>query len=96
MKENLSELNKLEELLIKQGAEYERNDGAWRHQINVFDQGERIWDAICQKGSFGYEEGLLEIMGVIVDGEPGQVEGWLTAKEIMRRYRSWIKKGVLE
>ena len=44
------------------------------------------WDAVCQKGSYGYEEGLLEIYGSIVrpDAEDS-VEGWLTAIDVIER-----------
>ena len=58
-----------------------------RHQICVPNQEYPIWDAICQRGSHGYEEGLLEIYGVIVnetiDGDT--VVGWLTAEDIIKR-----------
>lgn len=44
------------------------------------------WDAICHSFSYGHEEGLLEIMGTLVDEEIGDtVEGCLTAEEILRR-----------
>ena len=40
-----------------------------RHQICVPDQDTPVWDVICQYGSYGYEEGLLEAYGAIVDEE---------------------------
>ena len=44
------------------------------------------WDAICHSFSYGHEDGLLEIMGILVDEEVGDtVEGCLTAEEILRR-----------
>lgn len=59
-----------------------------RHQVIVYDQinGEQMrrWDAICHRGSYGYEDGLLEIMGCIVPEEtPGNVEGFLTADQVI-------------
>ena len=53
-----------------------------KHQITVCRNGEYLWDAICHYGSYGYEQGLLEIYGSLVDG--GGVKGWLTAEEVIR------------
>lgn len=55
-----------------------------RHQICVPNQRYALWDVICQKGSYGYQEGLLEAYGDIVDAE-GEVEGYLTAQDIIER-----------
>lgn len=43
------------------------------------------WDAICHLGSYGHENGLLEIYGSIVQNENDTVEGYLTAEEILER-----------
>ena len=43
------------------------------------------WDAICHSGSYGHEQGLLEVMGTIVRADDDDVEGWLTAEEILQR-----------
>ena len=43
------------------------------------------WDAICHSGSYGHSEGLLEIYGSIVQSEYDDVEGYLTAEEILER-----------
>ena len=58
-----------------------------RHQIIVYDDyGNRRWDAICHYGSYGYEQGLLEIMGDIVKPEDGDdVAGYLTADDVIKR-----------
>ena len=88
----MSELDKLEEYLKEHGAEYTRYDEDREfgnvHQIVVFSRtGRRKWDAICQTGSYGYAEGLLEIMGSLVkpklDGDT--VVGFLTAEDVIRR-----------
>ena len=73
----MNELDKLEAYLKEKGIRYNRIDKNDRfggfgygsqHQICVFDEsGEMLWDAICHGGSYGYEKGLLEIMGSIVD-----------------------------
>ena len=69
-------------------------------QIRVYDdvsddEGlEPDWDAICFYGSFGYEEGLLEIYGNIVDPDKDgdSVVGHLTAADIMERLRLYEKE----
>ena len=86
----MSELDKLENYLKERGIQYERIDeeGIFnRHQILVKDKnGDVIWDAICQLGSYGYEAGLLEIMGALVRPEDSDsVAGWLTAEDIIMR-----------
>ena len=99
---DLTELNKLEQYLKIQGIPYERIDKEDkfldenhkycllefdRHQIGVPSlYGEREWDAICHRGSYGAEQGLLEIMGTIVSPKAGDtVEGYLTAEDIIER-----------
>lgn len=99
----MSELDKLEKYLKEHGYEYKRSDiketplTIERHQVIVYDNGAWSWDAICQHGSYGYEEGLLEIMGDIVwyDIDGDSVRGWLTANDVIARIvrgaeRKWI------
>ena len=95
----MSELDKLEMYLKENEIRYKRidepafipmiDDGdVGRHQIVVYDEkGGRKWDAICQFGSYGYEEGLLEIYGNIVDKKKDgdTVVGWLTADDVIER-----------
>lgn len=97
----MSELDKLEAYLKEHGYEYERiteenmNTDLWsrevvdmgRKQIVVSENGKRKWDAICQWGSYGYNEGLLEIYGSIVDEKKDgdDVVGWLTAQDVIDR-----------
>lgn len=97
----MSELDKLEKYLLDHRITYERYevheevDGPagmtfemGRHQICVPEEGEVCrWDAICQRGSFGYEAGLLEIYGEIVDEatDGDSVVGWLTAEDVIKR-----------
>lgn len=84
-----SELDKLAQYLDEHDISYERIDKESadsdinRHQIIVRSkEGTRLWDAVCQYGSYGYEEGLLEVMGIITDED---VEGWLTAQDVISR-----------
>lgn len=91
----MSELDKLTEYLRAHHYRYTRIDKSMpkrdnsigiaidRHQVIVYDMsGKELWDAVCHYGSYGYDEGLLEIMGTIANGD---VEGWLTADEIILR-----------
>ena len=97
----MSELDKLEKYLIEHRIEYNRYDvnQEWdvgdgvviemdRHQICVPEEGDRCkWDAICQRGSYGYELGLLEIYGEIVDEKKDgdTIVGHLTAEDVIKR-----------
>lgn len=98
----MSEMDKLEKYLILKGYRYKRfeetnvseimGEDIGRKQIVVYKDGKRSWDAICNYGSYGYAEGLLEIMGDIVDiGKDGDsVVGWLTAQDVINR----LERGV--
>jgi hypothetical protein len=86
----MSEMEKLEKYLKEKGYKYDRKQEQWGYyninQIIVYDkEGKRQWDAICHRGSYGYEQGLLEIMGSIVKPGGDRVEGWLTAEDIIKR-----------
>lgn len=89
----MSELDKLEKYLKDNNIRYDRIDemGRYgRHQINVLDDCDNIlWDAICHRGSYGFEEGLLEIYGDIVnDDDNDSVVGWLTAEDVIKRIKA--------
>lgn len=43
------------------------------------------WDAVCHGFSYGHENDLLEIMGSIVRCDDDDVEGYLTAEDILNR-----------
>ena len=91
----MTEIDKLEEYLKEIGAKYERTDTEEKrdeigriealdcHQIIVFDDnGKRLWDVVCHRGSYGWEQGLLEAYGKIVE-KSRDVVGWLTAEKII-------------
>lgn len=98
----MSELDKLEVYLKENDIAYERyevnhrwecdeNSSVYimdRHQICVPKDGKECeWDAMCQYGSYGYEDGLLEIYGNIVDPKTDgdTVVGFLTAEDVIER-----------
>ena len=56
----------------------------YRHQICVPNQQYILWDVICQEGSYGYHDGLLEAFGDIVEAND-VVEGYLTTQDIIER-----------
>lgn len=96
---DLTQLDKLEIYLREHNIAYDRIDkeevleetphGKYvvqceQHQIIVPPQNQkRQWDVICHRGSYGHEEGLLELMGIITRGYG--VEGWLTADDVIKR-----------
>lgn len=66
----------------------------WGAQVIVYDdEGNRLWDAVINKASYGHEKGLLEIMGSAIvkkvslmgDDDEDDVLGWLTADEILEK-----------
>ena len=91
----MEQLNILEQYLKEKGIKYQRIDktraenfGIDRHQIIVPCGGDDFeWDVICHMGSYGYEKGLLELYGNLVDEEKDgdSVVGWLTAKDVIDR-----------
>lgn len=104
MSADLTELNKLEEYLRRNQVPYKRlddeQDNGWRcidrHQIAVYEDPEKTkfsWDAICHLGSYGYEDGLLEVMGapVVRDSDGDDVCGYLTAEDVIERYEEGLK-----
>ena len=59
------------------------------YQIVIEKDGTRLCDAICHYGSYGYEEGLIEIMGGLTEEERenDHVLGHLTADEVFKRFK---------
>lgn len=90
---NLNEFVKLVVGLNQKGLKIDTElDTNWGAQVIVYDdEGNRLWDAVINKASYGSERGLLEIMGsAIVDKiklseEPTDVIGWLTADDILEK-----------
>lgn len=77
---DFSEIDKLEKGLQEKNIPYDRHrlfDG-WQIECDG-------WDAICHRGSYGGTDGLLEIMGDIVENDDDDVEGYLRAKDILSR-----------
>jgi len=90
------ELNKLEKYLKKNNYNYTRiekevwigNVDIGRHQIVVFNEnGDKLWDVICQYGSEGHADGLLEAMGapVVKYNDRSRIVGCLSADDVIKR-----------
>jgi len=62
------------------------NEQPWTF-LKVFDKWFiRSWDVVCHEYSYGGTAGLLEIYGDIAGLEPGDVDGWLTAENVIHKY----------
>ena len=62
-----------------------RHDGG--EQIVAHDAaGNRIWDGVWGWGTYGFERGLIEVMGAQLLGHD-DVEGWLTARQVTKMWR---------
>lgn len=79
----MTEMDKLDAMLTKRGIEhtYDRNFQLCGTQIIVYEHGERAWDAVCTRFSYGSMDGYLEVMS---ENFPTKVEGWLTAEQVMK------------
>lgn len=83
----LTEIKKLADGLMEKGITFTFHAFYKGYQIIVNDPRtqEYRWDAVCHDFSYGNDEGLLEIMGDIVENDYDSVEGWLTAEDILKR-----------
>ena len=88
----MKEMEKLISLLKENKIPFEVKE-SYNNSKQVFypNVENKIIDVICFNGSFGYENGLLEIMN------KGKVTGHLTAQEVFKRIMrkentKWLKK----
>lgn len=105
MTTDLTEMNKLEKYLHEKHIPYDRIDQdkildqsgfvrLERHQMCVPNANYLwSWDVICHWGSYGHEEGLLELSGDLVDykKDGDTVVGYLTADDVIRRIESYVE-----
>lgn len=92
----MTEMNKLMWLLDNALIPYELVYQDWTDSIQVWypSKENAICDVICHRFSYGGDEGLLEIMGLLTDEEAeyDSVVGWLTAKNVFTRiFRHYYK-----
>ena len=81
----MTEMQKLDAALTEMGIEHtydrEFQNGS---QIVVTENGKYRWDAICTPASYGWPEGLLEVMGKPLLGNSNDVLGYLKAYDVLR------------
>ena len=78
------EMDKLDASLTEMGVEHTYNDDYMGGvQIVVTENGKYRWDAICTPDSYGWNEGLLEVMGKPLLGHGG-VMGYRTAEDVLK------------
>lgn len=93
----LKEFEKLEDYLIDNDYVYERIDKVNSstkdeerdyHQLIAYTKkSDEVFDVVISKSlhSYGYEKGLLELSGCLVKSKDDDVEGFLTADDIIKR-----------
>lgn len=83
----LTEIKKLADGLMEKGIAFtfHRFSEGYQIVVNNLETKEYKWDAVCHNFSYGHDEGLLEIMGEIVDNDYDAIEGWLSAEDILKR-----------
>lgn len=90
---NTEELNKLIDFLSKNNINFRLFDPfntGYATQVSVYDKDDVYqWDAVTNDISMGGKDGLIEIMGNIVQVSD-DVEGYLTSDDIIQRIK--IKK----
>ncbi len=91
-----NEMDKLIPMLCKADIPFDLTIHMGRSQIIYPSVKEKVCDAVLHWGSYGREQGLLEIMG-LVENEEDAVEGWMTAEQVFDRildhYLDHYKKG---
>lgn len=88
---NFEEFDKLERLLVDAEIPYEKQRNFSGKQIAYPRFGDDlVCSVILHRGSYGHEEGLLEIMGLLTDEEyeRDSVAGCLTADDVFNRIKN--------
>ena len=92
----MNEIKRLHEMLNEANIPHTFTDDMFEnlifypsYQIVIEKDGIRLCHAIYHYGSYGYEQGLLEIMGGLTEEERGydEVLGYLTAEEVFKRFK---------
>lgn len=91
-KENYKEILRLKEMLEKAGIPFEFNEYMGGYQL-CYPKKETFDDIVCSviehNGSYGQEQDLLEIMGLLTDEElkNDDVVGFLSAENVFERIK---------
>jgi hypothetical protein len=87
-----NEMDKLIPMLCKADIPFDLAIHMGRPQIIYPSLENHVCDAVLHWGSYGREQGLLEIMGLVDEDAGDDVEGWLTAEEVFARISEHYKK----
>lgn len=79
----MTEMEKLIKLLESANIPFETDTVFGTAQVCYPNCENVVCDAICHQYSYGFEKGLLEIMGLTHNGD--NVEGFLTAQQVFNR-----------
>lgn len=97
----LDELENLKLLLEENNIEYKfiferaSNPKYNRRLVKLYNEyGDEVLSAICHYGSYGYEQGKIEIMGLLTKEESkhNSVVGFLDAKNVLKRIKKYLKE----
>lgn len=98
----LDELERLKALLDDNNIEYKfiferaSNPKYNRRLVKLYDNyGSEVLSAICHYGSYGYEQGKIEIMGLLTKTEQKHssgVVGYLDADNVLKRIKKYLKE----
>lgn len=80
-----NEMDKLIPMLCKADIPFDLAIHMGRPQIIYPSLENHVCDAVLHWGSYGHEQGLLEIMGLVDEDAGDDVEGWLTAEQVFDR-----------
>ena len=83
----MKEILKLIELLAKNNIPFELNVLFDAPQVIYPNKDLCVCDVICHKYCYGYEQGLLEMMGLCPEADDNVV-GYLTADEVFEKIKS--------
>ena len=89
------EILKLDKMLSEANIPHilRRSFSGWQVCYPEFDTSTRVCSAIEHSFSYGSDEDLIEIMGLLEEGEgDGEVVGYLTAGEVFRRIKKHYER----
>lgn len=93
MSMDFTEINKLKEMLEMEKIPFTFRPLFGGYQIIYPNVENNVCDVIIHNGSYGRQQGLLEIMGLVDEEEVGDsVEGYLTATDCFNRIYKHYKE----
>ena len=99
-----SEIFKLKEMLEKANIPFVYTDESFdldefsfekyhiEYPCSYKNNQDRVCSVIQGWGTYGNEQDLLEIMGLVTDEEVGSIEGYLTAEDVFKRIQKHYER----